>query len=72
MNITKDFHEYISVVKNTLTSKYSLKTERYGLFDKCTRLLKQIDEVGRNLETMSSSIIKLFISISVKKEFAFQ
>lgn len=55
MNITKDFHEYISVVKNTLTSKYVLKTERYGVFDKCTRLLKQIEEVGRNLETMSTS-----------------
>jgi len=56
MNITRDFHEYINIVKNTLIPKFILKCERYGPIDKCVRLLRQITEIDRNLETMSTSI----------------
>jgi len=56
MNITKDFQEYVSIVKNTLNSKFNLKCEKYGPIDKCTRLLRQIVDIDRNLQAMSSSI----------------
>jgi hypothetical protein len=58
MNITKDFQEYVNIVKSTINSKFNLKCEKYGPIDKCVRLLRQIAEIDRNLETMSISKIK--------------
>lgn len=71
MNITKDFHEYVNIVKNTLTSKYTLKCEKYNPIDKCTRLLRQITEIEKNLEAMSASKIHIqfFFIFSVKEKF---
>jgi len=71
MNITKDFHEYVNIVKNTLTSKYTLKCEKYNPIDKCTRLLRQITDIDKNLEAMSASKINIlfFFIFSVKKKF---
>lgn len=57
MNITKEFLDYANIVKNTFSSKFNLKCERYGPIDKCTRLLRQITEIERNLEEMGTSII---------------
>jgi hypothetical protein len=58
MNITKDFHEYIGIVKNTITSKFNLKCEKYNPIDKCKRLLRQIVDLERNLDSMGTSIFK--------------
>ena len=55
MNITKEFHDYVNIVKSTLTSKFILKCEKYNPIDKCIRLLRQISEIERNLDTMSTS-----------------
>ena len=70
MNITKEFHDYVNIVKNTLTSKFVLKCEKYNPIDKCTRLLRQISEIERNIETMTTS--KENFKFSVKKKFTFQ
>jgi hypothetical protein len=55
MNITKDFHEYVNVVKSTLTTKYTFKCEKYNPIDKCIRLLRQIVEIEKNLVTIGAS-----------------
>jgi hypothetical protein len=55
MNITKEFHEYINIVKNTFSSKFQLKCERYGALDKCSRVLRQIVDVERNIDTITAS-----------------
>jgi hypothetical protein len=70
MNITKEFHDYVNIVKNTLTSKFVLKCEKYNPIDKCTRLLRQISEIERNLDTMTTS--KTNLIFSVQKKFSFQ
>jgi hypothetical protein len=57
MNITRDFHEYANIVKNTITPRFNLKCERYGPIDKCSRLLIRITDIERNLETMGTSKI---------------
>lgn len=56
MNITKEFHEYVNVVKSTLTTKYAFKCEKYNPVDKCIRLLRQIVEIEKNLVTIGASI----------------
>jgi hypothetical protein len=63
MNITKDFHEYVNIVKNTLTPKFNLKCEKYNPIDKCLRLLRQIAEIDRNLEAMGTSNFLKIIKI---------
>lgn len=55
MNITKDFHEYVNTVKNTLCSNFNLKYERYGPMDKCTRILRMISEADRSIEAVTAS-----------------
>jgi hypothetical protein len=54
MNITKDFHDYINIVKNT-TSRFNFRCEKYSPIDKCSRILREIVDVERNIETISSS-----------------
>ncbi len=56
MNITKEFNDFVNIVKNTMTSKFVMKCEKYNPIDKCARLLRQISEIERNLDTMSTSI----------------
>jgi hypothetical protein len=58
MNYTKDFHEYANIVKNTFNSynnKFHVKYERYGALDKCSRVLREIVDVDRNIETITAS-----------------
>ena len=31
MNYTKDFIDYVNIIKNTFSGKYSLKIEKYGI-----------------------------------------
>jgi hypothetical protein len=57
MNITKDFHEYIGIVKNLSVPRFKLSSEIYSPIDKCSKLLGKISEVESNIEKINSSKI---------------
>lgn len=63
MNITKEFHDYVNIVKNTFANKFTLKCERYAPLDKCQRVLRQIIDVDRNIDTIATS--KIIFNCSV-------
>ena len=53
MNITKEFHDYISTI-NIFPSQYKFKYEKYSPMHKCSRLLRRIKEVEGNLDQLLS------------------
>jgi hypothetical protein len=59
MNYTKEFADYVSLIKNTIPNKYSYKCDKYGALDKCTRILRQITEEEKNIENFDRSKIIL-------------
>ena len=53
MNITKDFHDYISSTTNKYP-QYKFKCDQYSPIDKCRKILSQINEVERNINQITS------------------
>ena len=57
MNFTRDFHEYVNIVKNTYVSKFNFKCEKYNPLDKCTMILRQMIEVEKNIDSLKTGKI---------------
>jgi hypothetical protein len=62
MNYTRDFNDYVGILKNSISNKFTFKSEKYGILffkegvlDKCTRILRQINEEESNIETFNNS-----------------
>jgi syntaxin 5 len=53
MNITKDFHDYISSTTNKYP-QYKFKCDQHSPIDKCRKILSQINEVERNINQITS------------------
>ncbi len=63
MNYTRDFNDYVGILKNSISNKFTFKSEKYGMIiiirgvlDKCTRILRQIREEEMNIEAFNNSI----------------
>ncbi len=64
MNFTRDFHEYVNIVKNTYVSKFHFKCEKYNPLDKCTMILRQMIEVEKNIDSLKTGK-KLYLVFSM-------
>lgn len=70
MNFTRDFHEYVNIVKNTYVSKFSFKCEKYNPLDKCTMILRQMIEVEKNIDSLKTGILKNTFKKKIKNYFS--
>lgn len=52
MNYTKEFHDYVNIVKNTYLSKFHFKCEKYNPIDQCSIILRQMVEVEKNIDSL--------------------
>ena len=69
MNYTKDFQDYIGIVKNTFVNKFHFKCEKYNPIDKCTIILRQMIEVENNIDSLKTGKIIIEINIFLKNIF---
>ena len=59
MNYTKDFHNYVNIVRSTYISKFNFKCEKYNPLDKCSIILRQMVEVEKNINSLQTGKQKI-------------